>query len=92
MKRRLPSSAHQMLGDGKLELHDAADEYGNWLFDPDLVQLRAEWITAFNEWNQIEKAGVDAVLTDQLGAKLHRYHEAETAYFSRCRERSHGTG
>jgi hypothetical protein len=63
----------------------AASEYGEWLLSPDLVRLRSAWISAFRQWERVAPSASDATLTDDQRAKLHRYHEAETAYFARCR-------
>jgi hypothetical protein len=63
----------------------ADKEYGQWLLTPDLVRLRSAWIRAFRQWDQVAPDGPDAVLSDEQRSKLRRYHEAETAYFARCR-------
>jgi hypothetical protein len=63
----------------------AANEYGRWLSDPELVRLRHEWIRAFQEWDRLADIPSDAILSDEQRTKLRRYHTAETAYFARCR-------
>ena len=63
----------------------AASEYGDWLLSPDLVRLRSAWISAFREWDRVAPSTLDTELTDEQRASLRRYHEAEAAYFAKCR-------
>jgi hypothetical protein len=63
----------------------AVSEYGDWLLSPDLVRLRSAWISAFRQWDRVAPDEPDAVLSEDQRTKLRRYHEAETAYFARCR-------
>ena len=66
-------------------MHLAANEYGNWLIDSDLVRLRAEWIKAFQEWHRVADGSPEAILTEEQRTKLGRYYDAEAAYFIRYR-------
>jgi hypothetical protein len=66
-------------------VHLAANEYGSWLIDSDLVRLRAEWIKAFQEWHRVADGSPEAILTDEQRTKLRRYYDAEAAYFIRYR-------
>lgn len=66
-------------------MHLAANEYGTWLIDADLVRLRAAWIKAFREWYRVADGSPESILTDVQRTKLRRYYDAEAAYFIRYR-------
>ena len=61
----------------------AAADYGDWLFDPELARLRAEWIKAFQAWDRISAQSPEVMLTDEQRVRLRRYYHAEAAYFAR---------
>lgn len=63
----------------------AADDYGDWLLDPELVRLRSEWVKAFQDWEHVSDQSPEVMLTDEQRVRLRRYYDAEAAYFARYR-------
>ena len=66
-------------------MHITADDYGDWLADPELARLRSEWVKAFQEWDRVSCQSPEVMLNPEQRIKLRRYYDAEMAYFARYR-------
>ena len=69
-----------------------SSEPDRWLYDPEVVRLRREWVHAYRIWRSVvgEAASVGEALTDEQCVAERRYQDAETAYFARSRRLDDG--
>ena len=59
-----------------------SSEPDRWLYDPELVRLRREWVHAYRIWR--------SVVGEATSVAERRYQDAETAYFARSRRLDDG--